>query len=84
MPLTLYKGRFGPRGKYMDAEAQFHAARTMLGHFHYICRGSSLLRLSDTQIRELGVTVKEKQYLDFLKNQIKQQGKWGRSAQWHR
>ncbi|KAJ4367027.1 hypothetical protein N0V83_007557 [Neocucurbitaria cava] len=68
-----FSGRFGPRGKYMDAEAQFHAARTMLGHFHYICRANSLLTTSPEFLKELGIGDTEKKYLEFVRRQVELQ-----------
>ncbi|CAO2655441.1 Nn.00g105050.m01.CDS01 [Neocucurbitaria sp. VM-36] len=68
-----FSGRFGPRGKYMDAEAQFHAARTMLGHFHYICRANSLLTTSPKLLGEFGVSDKEREYLEFVRKQTESQ-----------
>jgi len=44
--LTSLQGRYGPYNKYKDAEDQFHAARTMLSYFHYICQGSIPLSIS--------------------------------------
>jgi hypothetical protein len=68
-----FSGRFGPRGKYMDVEAHFHAARTMLGHFHYICRASCLLTNSHTLLGNLGIADKERKYLDYVRGQAEQQ-----------
>lgn len=57
----------------MDAEAQFHAARTMLGHFHYIIRGASLFSLTSNSLAEFGIGETEKQYLKFARKQIEKQ-----------
>ena len=71
----VFQGRFGPRGKYYQAESQFHAARTMLGHYHYICRGTSLLNAPEKSLVEFGLTDEEKAYIACAKKQTKSQGR---------
>ena len=43
--LNVGQGRYGPYGKYGHAESQFHAARTILAHFHHVCRDSTPLSI---------------------------------------
>ena len=60
----------------MDAEAQFHAARTMLGHFHYISRANCVLKASQKDLREMGLGDREVSYLKYVRQQTKAQSKW--------
>jgi hypothetical protein len=68
-----YKGRYGPLGKYKDAETLFHAARTVLAHFHFIYRGSVPLSLEwKASGKPQGVSGNDKQWdsVAHLKKQI--------------
>ncbi|KAF2761733.1 hypothetical protein EJ05DRAFT_183377 [Pseudovirgaria hyperparasitica] len=67
-----FGGRYGPFGKYRDAQEQFHAARTMLGHFHYICRANDIFDMTpDYLSKHLALTTMEVQYLAWLKTYVK-------------
>ena len=59
----------------MDVDAHFHAARTMLGHFHYICRASCILTNPHTPLGSLGIAEKEKKYLEYVREQAERQSK---------
>jgi hypothetical protein len=68
-------GRFGPLGKYKFIEGHFHAARTLLGYFHHICRGNLLVNLPTGNLAILRITENELKYLQYIKKQAKLQGR---------
>ncbi|KAL2869465.1 uncharacterized protein BJX67DRAFT_379019 [Aspergillus lucknowensis] len=61
-------GRYGPRGKYRDAEAQFHTARTLLANFHYNYRGALAFSLKIPE--SIAADERQAQVLNQLREQI--------------
>ncbi|SLM34575.1 hypothetical protein LPUS_03411 [Lasallia pustulata] len=59
-------GRYGPYGKYIEAENQFHTARTILAHFHHVCRGSIPLTLDWNSTNSLQHTKLDKEQIEYL------------------
>jgi hypothetical protein len=71
--LISLQGRYGPYNKYKDAEDQFHAARTMLSYFHYVCQGSVPLSISEKHL--IGELEPDQvDYVIQLRNKLRKKG----------